>query len=131
MNQAAVRPDGVSLLAILFYLLAALSIIGGIFLVAGSDSIVDLIEEEATTDIPDWVMNNMRDLLTVGGVIAIIIGLLYAITGWGLWNLKSWSRLVAIILAVISLLNIPIGTIIGLVVLWYLFKPEIKQALHD
>jgi uncharacterized membrane protein (DUF2068 family) len=131
MNQAAVRPDGVSLLAILFYLLAALSLIGGIFLVAASDSLVDLVEEEATTDIPDWVMNNMRDLLTVGGVIAIIIGLFYAITGWGLWNLKSWSRLVAIILAVISLLNIPIGTIIGLVVLWYLFKPEIKQAFHD
>jgi RNA polymerase subunit RPABC4/transcription elongation factor Spt4 len=62
------------------------------------------------------------------GTILFIIGLLDLVVGWGLWTLQSWARMAAIVLAVIGLLAFPIGTIISIIILWYLFKPEVKAA---
>jgi len=60
------------------------------------------------------------------GAVLIAIGILDIIIGWGLWSLRKWARTVAIVLAVIGLISFPIGTIISIITLWYLFKPEIK-----
>jgi len=62
------------------------------------------------------------------GAIMIIIGLIDFAVAYGLWNLMPWARTVAIIFAIIGLLGFPIGTIISIIILWYLFKPEIKEA---
>ncbi|MCD6171160.1 MAG: hypothetical protein J7J36_01905 [Thermoplasmata archaeon] len=62
------------------------------------------------------------------GAVVIIIGLIDFLIGYGLWTLKPWARMAAIIFAIIGLINFPIGTIISIIVLWYLFKPEIKEA---
>ncbi len=55
-----------------------------------------------------------------------IIALVYFLIGFGLLKGKGWARVVAIILAIIGLLNVPIGTIISIIILIYLFKPETK-----
>jgi len=62
------------------------------------------------------------------GEVLIVIGILDIVIGWGLWNLKRWARTFAIVLAVIGLIGFPIGTVISIVTLWYLFKPEIKAC---
>jgi hypothetical protein len=67
-------------------------------------------------------------LLAALGAIGIIIGLIYFLIAWGLWTLKPWARMMAIIFAVIGLLSFPVGTVISIIILWYLFKPEIKAA---
>lgn len=129
MSQTVTRPDGISLLSILFFILAAFAIIGGVFIAVGSDSFIDFIEEEGD-DVPTEFIDFLDSFLVALGAIAIIFGIFYIVVGWGLWTMKSWARIVAIILAVISLLSFPVGTIIGIIVLWYLFKPEIKQAFN-
>ena len=66
-----------------------------------------------------------------GFVIALIIAVLSLpnlIAGWGLLKRKSWSRMLAIVLGAISLLSIPVGTILGIYTIWALTKPE-SQAL--
>ncbi len=60
-----------------------------------------------------------------------IIALFYFIVAWGLWTLQPWARTMAILLAILSLFNVPIGTIIGIIVLIYLFQPEIKAAFGE
>ena len=129
MNKATSRPDGITLLSALFWVLALLAIIGGIIMMVTSNAIIELIEEEGK-DVPHEVIDLLDSLFIGISIILIIIGVLYIIAGWGLWTMKSWARLVAIILAIISVLNFPIGTILGIIILWYLFKPEIKEAFQ-
>lgn len=55
----------------------------------------------------------------VGFVIAlVVVGLLPLVVGYGLRQRKRWVKPVALALAVISLVNIPIGTALGI----YTFK---------
>ena len=63
--------------------------------------------------------------------IPIILGFLYLMTMWGLFSLKPWSRTAVIIFATIGLINFVIGTIIGIAILWYMFKPEIKKYFRE
>ena len=129
MNKVTSRPEGITLLSALFWVLALLAIIGGLIMMVTSNALIELIEEEGK-DVPHEVIDLLDSLFIGIGIIIIIMGILYIITGWGLWTMKSWARLVAIILAIISVLNFPIGTILGIIILWYLFKPEIKEAFQ-
>ena len=122
------RPEGITLLAALFWILAILALVAGIFMVGTKDAIIDIMEDEP--DITEGIIDLVDSLLLGVGIIAFVLAIFYIITGWGLWTMKSWARIVAMILAVISLLSFPIGTIIGIIVLWYLFKPEIKAAFQ-
>jgi len=53
-------------------------------------------------------------LLTVP---AILVGL-------GLMRFRPWARSVGTVMAILELLNIPIGTAIGIYALWVLISPE-------
>ena len=65
----------------------------------------------------------------IGGV-CMLLCLLYLSIGYGLWTMKSWGRIGAISLAVISLFGFPIGTIIGGLILWHLLKPDVAERFH-
>jgi hypothetical protein len=52
----------------------------------------------------------------------------FGIVGWGLWRLKSWSRGASIVLAAISIIFIPFGTIAGIMILVYLNKNHEAKA---
>jgi len=49
------------------------------------------------------------------------------ITGYGLLNYKPWARVVGIVLSAISLINIPIGTVVGAYGLWVLLNKETER----
>jgi hypothetical protein len=47
--------------------------------------------------------------------------------GIGLLMRKQWGRTLSIIYGAISLLSIPFGTIIGALILFYMFRPKTKE----
>ena len=49
------------------------------------------------------------------------------IVGIGLLKRRSWARIGGIVVAVLSLLAIPFGTIFGAYSLWVLFSPETER----
>ncbi|MFC1875095.1 hypothetical protein ACFLY3_02970 [Chloroflexota bacterium] len=55
-----------------------------------------------------------------------LIGLSLA-GGIGVLKAKSWGRIISMVNAILSLFNIPIGTAIGILVLMYLVKPEVRE----
>jgi hypothetical protein len=55
-------------------------------------------------------------------LIALVISLPGVIVGIGLINFKPWSRILAIILSALHLLNIPFGTALGIYGFWVLFN---------
>lgn len=54
----------------------------------------------------------------ITGAIMLLLALFYFAVAAGLWNFRPWARMAALILSVISLLNFPLGTIIGLIGIW-------------
>jgi hypothetical protein len=54
----------------------------------------------------------------------IVVSIPYIVCGWGMLTLRPWSRILGIILAAISLVRIPIGTIFGIYALVILFNKE-------
>ncbi|MCA9743309.1 MAG: hypothetical protein H6695_01070 [Deferribacteres bacterium] len=64
---------------------------------------------------------------TVGMVIGLFLGMLSLpgiVAGIGLLKRREWGRILALILGVLNLLNIPFGTLLGLYSLWVLANQE-------
>ena len=70
-----------------------------------------------------------------GGIFGLSVAVIFLMAylglsvsaGIGLLTGKEWGRIMSIIHAALSVLNIPIGTVIGILVLIYLNKPEVKD----
>ena len=119
--QARVRPTGVTVLSILFALESLLFIIGGI----GAMGVGALLGPIGA------------GLGIIVGGILVLIGLIGLLVTWGLWTGRGWARIIAIILAILGLLTTVLGAIaleplsiigllINIVILWYLFQPQVK-----
>ncbi len=64
----------------------------------------------------------------IGSCFILVFAVLYGGVGYGLLKLQSWARIAAIVLAILTLCNIPLGTILGGVVLFFMFQEENSQA---
>jgi hypothetical protein len=119
MELWAKRSDGITLVAAYHFVVAALFLVGTMIMTIPTFilGIVTLAEE------PDAIIG----LFAVGfiAVVLLLLCLLNLAVGYGLWRVQPWARTAAIVLAILSLLFIPIGTIIGAVILWYLVQPEV------
>jgi general secretion pathway protein G len=71
--------------------------------------------------------------LSSGDALSVALALIYLVLGGaslacaiGLWRLRPWGRTLAIALSIVGLLGIPIGTIISILILVYMVRPEVK-----
>jgi len=112
-------PQGVKISAYLFFATAVLNLLG----FCGALGAAGML---ATS--PDSDAAAFAGLAAIGACLALLFVLLYAAVGYGLLQLKSWARIAAIVLAILVLCNFPLGTIIGGVVLYFMFQEEAKQA---
>ncbi len=114
-------PQGVKISAYIFFGLAALTLLGACAFVAFIG--LQMANPEAM---------DMEGDGTVGFAImscfTLLFAILYGATGYGLLKLQGWARITAIILAILSLCSFPIGTILGGVVLYFMFQAENAQS---
>ena len=97
--------------AVLWLVYSALRLLPGLFLSSFSDWGLPF-----TDDVPFFVHGIVR---SVAGVF-VATGLIGVIAGWGLYERRSWARILAIVLGFISLVHPPFGTAIGIYTLWVL-----------
>ena len=102
------RPTGITILSVLFVINAFMGLLSIAFPAIGFSFLPS-------------ILGNIG--IVVLGVQSIV--LLFA--AYGLWKGFSWARIVAIIFAVIGLLNFITGTIVNILILFYLFKDEVKE----
>jgi hypothetical protein len=69
-------------------------------------------------------------MLGLGGFYAIL-GVLSIVCGVGLWKLKRYGRTLQLVFSYIGLLAIPVGTLISVLVLVYLYKPGVKVLFSE
>jgi len=60
----------------------------------------------------------------------MIISIPDIVCGIGLLKKKSWSRIFALILGCINLINIPFGTALGVYTIWVFFNEETKKIFE-
>ena len=114
----------VKVLGVLYLVLSVLGLLTALFLllaVGGAAGIVGAAaeSEDAAVAIPiigiaGTTLVAMLTLLSLPGLLA----------GWGLVNFKPWARILALVLSILNLFNIPIGTVLGIYGLWVLLNKE-------
>ena len=118
-RKMAEKPTGVLICAILFAIGGIIGVLGGLGMMLMGGAMFGVGAEEA---------GFLAGLFGVIGIVVLLVGLAELAVAWGMWTMQSWARIVGIILAVISLINIPIGTIIGLIILYFLLIDEKTKA---
>ena len=120
--------EHVHLLGILWLAMSAFNAVGGlILLVVGNTLFQHLHEMGAPSNVPTGFLTSIVSML---GIIVLAKAACGFGAGWGLLHRESWGRVVALVLAFISLFNIPFGTAIGVYTMWVLL-PADSQRDYD
>lgn len=98
------RPTGVLVIGIIQIVFAIIDIAAGA-VAAGVLAIIGL--------------GILSPIFLIAGILAMVFAIAF-LTG------RNWGRILMMIGAIIELFAIPIGTIIGIIVLWYLTRPRVK-----
>jgi len=64
---------------------------------------------------------------TAIAVLVLVLSLPGLIAGFGLLRLRPWARILTIVLSALNLLNVPIGTALGIYGLWVLLQTETER----
>jgi len=123
----------VRVLGILHIVLGGLGVVVGLgflLLFGGAASIVGMTampqDEKAFLAVPK--------LGVIGGaicVLALVVSLPAIIAGIGLLKFRPWARILTLVLSAINLLNVPIGTAIGVYGLWVLLNNETEPLFRQ
>ncbi len=112
-------PQGVKISAYIFFGLAVLTLLGACAFLA----VIGLQMADPGAMEGDGMVG-----FAIGSCFTLLFAILYGATGYGLLKLQGWARITAIVLAILSLCSFPIGTILGGIVLYFMFQPENAQA---
>src|SRR5215831_13684517 len=107
----------VKVLAVLHIVLGALGVLIGLGVFAG---LVHLdADPDAAVAIP--ILGGIGEIVLIVLLVLSVPGI---IVGVGLLSFRPWSRILAIVLSILHILNIPFGTAIDIYSLWVLFSNE-------
>lgn len=121
----------VKVLAVIYLAVGGLMLCAALFLGLGSGVAAGIVG--ASADAEDAAIA-IPILGIAGTALAVFLGLFALpslITGYGLLHYKPWARIVGIILSAISLINIPIGTIVGVYGLWVLLNKDTERLFNS
>lgn len=119
------RPDGIVILSIWYLVLA-----GGIGLIACVAAVpATLLTFSDEMSAGGRVI--VTALLGFGVVLALLLAIGLAALAWGLWHLREWARLGALVMGALHLPFFPVGSAIGAATLWYLSShPDAQRAFR-
>jgi hypothetical protein len=113
-------------LAILRIVLGAFGVVAGIVVFAIFGGIAGIVGAVGVPKDPDAAIAIpiLGGLGTIVLLIAVVVSVPSIIAGWGLLNFKPWARILTIIISALDILNVPLGTVLGVYGLWVLLNKE-------
>ena len=140
------RPTGVTILALLAIVGGILGIFGSLAIVVlggfigGASAIPDVQQAAGGADAATQVANAAAAAVGVG-VATFVISVIQLIFGLGAWLLKKWAWTIGVLVEGLQILSVIVGWLvsgftgsslitlaIAAVILWYLFRPNVKAA---
>ena len=118
--------EHVHLLGIIWLAISAFNAVGGVVLYILANTLFAHLHEMGAP--PEAPTGFLRPLLSVVGILILAKAACGFITGWGLLHREPWARVMALVLAFISLFNIPFGTAVGVYTMWVLLP---GQSQHE
>jgi hypothetical protein len=73
----------------------------------------------------------LHGMLSSIGFVFIIGAVLGLAAGWGLMQREPWARMLAIVLGVVNLFDLPFGTAMGIYTLWVLLPAESEREYRE
>ena len=112
-------PTGVKVISVLYYIGAVFELLLAVALIFGAGAI--------TSQVPFLAL--IGPFLIVGGIILAGLAVLSFFVGRGLWKAQKWSRIVAIIFAVIGALFSLLGLFTGATIVSSIVQLIINLAI--
>jgi hypothetical protein len=115
--------EHVRLVGILWMAYSALMVVGGLAVLVVANTIFGASFQFSGGPPPE-VSHWLRPLLTSVGGLILIKAAAGFIAGWGLLQREPWARALTLVIAFISLFNVPLGTALGIYTLWVLLPAQ-------
>jgi hypothetical protein len=115
--------EHIRLLGILWMAYSAFNVIGGSLLIVFAHMIFGGTIHISNGPPPE-VMHWMRPLIAFFGWIILAKAAAGFIAGWALLQGETWGRIVALVVGFVALLNVPLGTALGIYTLWVLLPSQ-------
>jgi hypothetical protein len=115
--------EHVRLLGILWMAYSTLHVIGGALMIVAAQTIFGSrfhIPNGPPPEITEW----LRPLVSFFGYLILAKAAAGFVAGWGLLQRESWARVVALVVGFVALLNVPLGTALGIYTLWVLLPAQ-------
>jgi hypothetical protein len=143
------RPTGVTVIAILYFVVAGFCILGGLGMILGGGFLASIVSQSQAngSGAGAGLIAGMGAALGIGFLIGSAIPILL---GWGLLKLKEWARIIVIVFASLGLVLGVLGLLGALAhfavillfwlvvrlaingcILWYLLQPDVKAAFQS
>ena len=142
------RPRGVTILAVLAFLALIPALVLAVVLqsyASSASAAGDIPAMQRLMQIFPVLSQGNRDMVTqasAGAAIMFVMAVYFALMGYGLWTLRKWARILAIVcgalgaLRAVAIIFIAPGTLlwqlivigISIWIVTYLLKPHVKQA---
>ena len=113
----------VKVIAVLYLVCGAMLVALAFFMPAVLGLIASIVRADGDADAA--VASNVLGI--TGAALSVFFGVLavpFIATGWGMLKLQSWSRIAGIVLGALLLVQIPVGTAIGIYALVILFRKD-------
>lgn len=117
----------VKVLGVVYLAVGGCMLLGAVFLALTMGSVAGIVGATAE---PQDAAIAIPVLGLAGTALVAMLGIFALpslITGYGLLYYKPWSRIVGIVLSAVSLINIPLGTVVGAYGLWVLLNKETER----
>jgi hypothetical protein len=117
----------VKVLGVLFLAMSALALLSALVIllaIGGAAATVGVAAEPQDAAVALPILGLAGTAL---GMILLLLALPGIAAGWGLLYFKPWARILGIVLSALNILNIPLGTILGVYGLWVLLNKDTER----
>jgi hypothetical protein len=121
----------VKVLAVLHVALGVLGLVAALFLLLILGGVAGIVGAAAGQEPDAWVAIPILGFIgTVLFFFLVALSVPGLVAGMGLLSLRPWARILTLILSALNLLNVPLGTALGIYGLWVLLHKD-TEALFN